>query len=119
MPLEDPQIIFPRSDQHLFVQDHKRPLFNLEWSSVKGAEMYEIQLAQDPDFQNIVRRVQTKKTRYILRNELPLGRVHWRVKAFARATRSPSNYVEYQENSNWSDNETFKFGYGESDIFEK
>lgn len=118
MPLPDPKILFPRQDQHLFVQDEKRPLFNLEWSPVEGAQMYEVQIATDSDFQKLAQRFQTRRTSYVLRKELPLGRVYWRVKAFAKATRQPSNFVEYQDKSNWSDNETFKFGYGQKDIFE-
>jgi hypothetical protein len=51
------------------------------WSPVEGAAGYELVLARDPTFRQVVARVVAKEPRGLLRQALPVGSYFWRVRS--------------------------------------
>lgn len=62
------------------------PFVNFRWNKIANASHYEIQLAEDADFVNVVGTFSARSTRYTLKMEVPEGRVFWRVRAFINGT---------------------------------
>ncbi len=71
-----PNLISPPEDD----TDVSRPVA-FSWSAITGAELYQIQIATDSAFTNIVIDVQTINTTYEATTLLPGMRYYWRVRA--------------------------------------
>lgn len=52
----------------------------LTWSFAGNAPTYEIQIATDGDFVNVIEKSKTKKPEFTLEGDLPEGRLFWRVR---------------------------------------
>lgn len=55
------------------------------WGAVDGASGYELVVARDPSFREVVARVAAKEPRGMLRQALPVGSYFWRVRARSAA----------------------------------
>ena len=61
----------------------------LFWNPVRSAESYELQLATGTDFANVVFSKIHNTNQFIIKNQLPKGTIHWRVRAVSDKGLSP------------------------------
>lgn len=106
-PLAKPELQSPLADLTLFFPDLTKPAFFLEWASVPSANLYTFEIAKDSNFQEILLRQSISQTRALIRQNLPQGPLHWRVRAEASATGESSSFMEAESNpshrvSEWS-----------------
>lgn len=119
LPLEKPQLIEPKSNATVFLQDISKPYIAVRWTPVVGAHSYVVEVAADPDFLQILKSVESKLSKAIISERLPFGPLYWRVKAFSKLKRQIANVKNAEEYSNWSDQRTFQIGHGDASLFEK
>lgn len=93
--LPPPVLLEPASETSLITLEGSKAFVNLSWKPISGAKKYQVQLAQDPDFENIVGDTVTTGTRTVFQKRLPEGKVYWRV----RQIRDKS-YSGWSDNSN-------------------
>lgn len=81
-----PALQEPLRDTSFVAMEGSVPFVNFRWKAMPNAASYEVQIAQDADFVNIVETVKASSTRYTVKTELPEGRVFWRVRAIINGT---------------------------------
>lgn len=79
-----PTLREPLRDSSFIAMEGSVPYVNFRWKAVPKASHYEIQLAEDADFVNVVGTYKAQSTRYTLQFEVPEGRVYWRVRAIIK-----------------------------------
>lgn len=107
-PLETPQLIRPFSETTVFLQKEDNPYLWLDWKPVLDAEIFTVQIAQDPEFKNIIWNEKTDRNRFLVEKRIPNGRYYWRVKA---------NADKGETDSDWSQANRFYLVYKKKDIF--
>lgn len=107
-PLETPQLIRPFSETTVFLQKEDSPYLWLDWKPVTDAEIFTVQIATDPTFQNIIWNEKTDRNRFLLEKGIPNGQYYWRVKA---------NADKGETDSDWSNPNRFYFVFKKKDIF--
>lgn len=91
IPLTTPVPLEPAENFTLFFQREEDVYFRLTWRPVRGTEKYELEIAQDPEFKNIVLKKAVKDNRVGLNSLGADGTLYWRVRS-----------VSDQRVSNWS-----------------
>ena len=81
LPLAAPKLIEPIAGVTLFFQQAKSTPFWMGWGSVRQATVYVLQIDQDPNFSKPVLQHRTDQLSYLMKKNLPLGKLYWRVKA--------------------------------------
>lgn len=111
-PLETPILIRPFSETTVFLQKEDNPYLWLDWKPVSGAGFFNVQIATDPEFTNLIwngkNQEKTELNRYLLEKIIPNGKYYWRVKAVSE---------EGDTDSDWSQANKFYLLYKKKDIF--
>jgi hypothetical protein len=107
-PLDTPQLIRPFSETTVFLQKEDNPYLWLDWKLIPEAEVYQVQVATDQDFQNLIWNEKMDKNRLLLEKRIPQGAYFWRVRALADQGESDSD---------WSQANRFYLVYKKKDIF--
>lgn len=107
-PLDTPQLIRPFSETTVFLQKEDNPYLWLDWKQVTEAEVYQIQVSTDQEFQNVIWNEKLERNRFLLEKRIPRGAYFWRVKALADKGESDSD---------WSQANRFYLVYKKKDIF--
>lgn len=81
LPLAAPKLIEPIAGVTLFFQQSKSTPFWMGWGSVRQATTYILQIGQDPEFSKPVLQHRTDQLSFLMKQNLPLGKLYWRVKA--------------------------------------
>lgn len=81
VPLATPSLLEPDENITLYFQQNIPQVFWIEWSSVRQAEAYKLEIAKDPEFTNPVLTEIVADTKYLIQRKLPQGRLFWRVMA--------------------------------------
>lgn len=92
VPLSTPKLIEPLNQMTLFFQKNASPYLWLEWKPVRQALTYQVEVAQDPNFNKKILAVTTSSHRYLIKESLPPGLLYWRIRALG----------EVEQISNWS-----------------
>lgn len=80
IPLSKPVLKEPVNDVTLFFQNSDTT-FWLGWAFVKQATKYQVEIATDIEFKRPVLSIRTDSNRYLVRQEIPQGKIYWRVRA--------------------------------------
>lgn len=95
VPLATPDLKEPFNQVTLFFQKTTEPYFWMEWSPVRQADLYILEVSKQPDFSQKVLTIETKQSRYLVKEVLPQGKLYWRVRAYGDSGResawSPPN----------------------------
>lgn len=89
VPLATPTLLQPEANVTLFFQKTKDNPFWMEWKPVRQANEYFLEIARDREFTNKVFSSKTEKNRLLVKENLPQGRLFWRVKAASEGRESP------------------------------
>jgi hypothetical protein len=81
VPLSDPVLAEPANDITLYYQKREAAYVWLEWNPVKEATSYIIEVALDQNFQQKVMTAQSPDPHYLVKENLPSGKLYWRVRA--------------------------------------
>jgi hypothetical protein len=81
VPLVTPTLLEPADNTTLFFQKSENRIFWVEWRPVRQAENYILEIATDNAFKNVVLTKSLNKNRQLIKGDLPLGNLYWRVKA--------------------------------------
>jgi hypothetical protein len=81
VPLTDPILTQPANDITLFYQKREASYVWLEWNPVKEATSYIIEVALDQTFEHKVMQAQSPTPHYLVKENLPSGKLYWRVRA--------------------------------------
>lgn len=94
---EPPGLVTPPPDE--VIPGYAGRKAHLSWTAVGGARGYEVQLATDPEFTNVLLRREVDSPTLRL-GDLEEGRYHWRVRTFEPSVRGESP---------WSQGRRFRF----------
>lgn len=107
-PLDSPVLTEPFNNASIFLQTEMEPFIWLEWKAVKEAISYSIEISDKEDFSRILISKTMNKTRYLVKNRVPLGKIYWRVRANAKDKLETSLWAEKREFTLYHQkNETF------------
>lgn len=81
VPLEKPALIEPSAKMTLFFQKEAPPYIWLEWKSVRQAVVYSVEVASDPNFNQIVYQAKSTSSRHLIKQALGNGKFYWRTQA--------------------------------------
>ncbi|HRO66749.1 MAG TPA: FecR domain-containing protein [Pseudobdellovibrionaceae bacterium] len=98
-PMAPPRLAEPYDRASIFLQTTKNPMFWLEWTRVKEATSYQVEIAGDAGFEKVLFRTEAKDPRVLLQNKVPTGKFFWRVR---------SRINEENRSSMWSEVRTFE-----------
>lgn len=87
-----PKLLEPVRNTSFVALEGSVPYVNMRWKSVGGATGYELEFAEDADFTKVVKKISSKSNAFTLKEELPEGRVFWRVRS-----------LKGKRTSDWSD----------------
>lgn|GEM_PF-2537480 len=93
VPLTDPILSEPANDITLYYQRREASYVWLEWNPVQEATSYLIEVALDKNFEQKVMSAQSPTPHYLVKENLPSGKLYWRVRAAG----------DFQRMSWWSD----------------
>jgi|GEM_PF-4325762 len=97
IPLVTPVPIEPAPNYTLFFQKTEDIFFWLAWKPVRGTEKYEIEVAKDAAFKEVILSLQSQSPRLSMKNLNSEGNFYWRVRA-----------VSEKQVSNWSEARSMK-----------
>jgi hypothetical protein len=80
-PLGIPSLSEPFDKATIFLQQDTAPFVWLEWKSVSGAKVYRIEISDKPDFSKVLVAKDLSDNRFLIKNQMPLGKIFWRVRA--------------------------------------
>jgi len=107
--LAAPSLQEPRHKVNIFLQKDIAPLIWLVWKPDPRAVGYELEVASDPEFKQMITSGKTTtETRFLIKNKLPLSSIYWRVKTIAK---------EVQDSSNWSETRKFVLMFQKNENF--
>lgn len=109
-PIATPLLSEPLDKASLFIQSLDDAYIWLEWKPVEKAKDYIIEVSTQKDFQKLITQQTLSKTRFLVKNGLPLGRVYWRVKAVA---------TEPLKDSSWSSPYVLDLHFKKNEVFEE
>lgn len=105
--LKSPILTEPFNQASIFLQTTAKPLLWLEWRKVPDAASYEVELATDKTFSKRVLLTKVEKTRFLLKDQIPVGSFFWRVRAHGAK----------EELSNWTDPREFRIYSQKNEVF--
>ena len=120
--LNTPELSEPFNQSALFMQSTKQPLLWLEWKAVPDAFAYDLELARDEKFEQQISVVRVPSHRFLLRSQLPIGKVFWRVRAVSSVDGNHNkkgraiSSVEEQK-SNWAKPFEFVVSSQKNEVF--
>ncbi len=100
IPLAQPVLVEPMASSTVFFQTQGGP-FWFVWKKVRQAEVYELEVATDPEFKDKIVSKQSANSRFLFDEKVPSGQLYWRVRA--------SNP---ERESNWSETRAVKIFSG-------
>lgn len=107
-PLDSPVLTEPFNQASIFLQTEMEPFIWLEWKDVAGSISYSVEISDKPDFSRILISKTLAKTRYLVKDRVPLGKIYWRVRANAKNEQETSLWAEKREFTLYHQkNETF------------
>lgn len=96
-PLPKPILREPFQSATIFLQKAMEPFVWLEWKPLEEAKEYFIEVSLDPQFKKKIISQKTTSVRFLLKQNIPLGKVYWRVKSFAKKDNTESEWSETRE----------------------
>jgi hypothetical protein len=93
VPLTNPILSEPANDITLYYQRREASYVWLEWNPVKEATSYIVEVALDRNFSQKVMAAESPTPHYLVKENLPSGKLYWRVRAAG----------DFQRMSWWSD----------------
>lgn len=107
-PLASPTMTEPFDNASIFLQTEMEPFIWLEWKAVEGSISYSIEISDKPNFSRILLRHTLTKTRYLVKDRIPLGKIYWRIRANGKTEVETSPWTERREFTLYHQkNETF------------
>lgn len=107
-PLAAPLLTEPFNSASIFLQNEMEPFIWLEWKKVKGATSYRIEISDKPDFSKVLITQSLKTNRFLIKENIPLGKIYWRVRAESSDDTEISDWTEKREFTLYHEkNETF------------
>jgi len=107
-PLDSPVLTEPFNQASIFLQTEMEPFIWLEWKAVESSISYSIEVSDKADFSRILLSKTLAKTRYLVKDRVPLGKIYWRVRANAKNEKESSLWSEKREFTLYHQkNETF------------
>lgn len=94
-----PSLASPQNKSTQYFQSGKEIYIHLKWNTLAEADEYEVQLATDEDFQNIVISEKSKINNKLIYFNQFFNKVYWRVRASGKAI----------ETSDWSESRSLFF----------
>lgn len=96
-PLLTPILSEPFDKVSIFLQKEATPYLWLEWKSVDGAQNYMIEISSTSDFSKVLVAKSVAENRFLINNQIPTGRIFWRVRALSVDTKSESDWSAQRE----------------------
>lgn len=97
IPLTSPELLEPARDFTLFYQRPEDVFFWLAWKPIRDNEIYEIEIARDKEFTQIILGQKTSEARLMIKSTPLEGDLFWRVRA-----------TSIKQISNWSEARALK-----------
>ncbi len=95
--LGKPVLIEPKNKMTVFLQKEIEPFIWLNWDSTVDQKKFEIEIALDKSFKQIVTRKNLDENRFLIKDKLPLGKIYWRVRQLADNPDLISDWTEPRE----------------------
>ncbi len=96
-PLTTPILNEPFDKASIFLQKEATPYVWLEWKSVDGAQSYAIEISNTPDFSKVLVTKSVADNRFLISNQIPTGKIFWRVRAMSLESKSESDWSPQRE----------------------
>jgi hypothetical protein len=107
-PLTTPMLLEPFNNASIFLQTQLEPFIWLEWKKVAGATNYQVEISNTPDFSKILISKSIKGNRFLIKEQIPLGKIYWRVRAESPSANELSGWAQQREFTIYHQkNETF------------
>lgn len=84
LELEPPKIVRPLNNSSVVYVGQGRTDVVLSWDSVRGAVLYEYEVAKDPEFSQVIQKGEGSIRRVLVNSRLSSGKYYWRVKALGK-----------------------------------
>ncbi|MNS51185.1 hypothetical protein D3C72_838530 [compost metagenome] len=96
-PLTTPLLMEPFNKASIFLQGQLEPFIWLEWKKVEGATNYVVEISSTPDFSKVLLTKNIKGNRYLIKEQIPLGKIYWRVRAESPTSNEFSDWTSQRE----------------------
>jgi FecR protein. len=96
-PLTSPALLEPFNKASIFLQGQLEPFIWLEWKKVEGATTYQVEISSTPDFKKVLISKNIKGNRYLIKEQIPLGKIYWRVRAESATASEYSEWTSQRE----------------------
>ncbi|MBX3041574.1 MAG: FecR domain-containing protein [Bdellovibrionaceae bacterium] len=93
-PMSPPRLSEPYDRASIFLQTTQNPMFWLEWTQVKEATSYQVEISGDVNFGSVLFRTEARDSRVLLQNKVPTGKFFWRVRSLIKNENRSSAWSE-------------------------
>ena len=92
-----PSAIAPESDTSITTFENQKATVSFKWKKISVAQEYQLQIAADPEFENLVGTIWSPETQGKFNGFFPEGKVYWRVRTITK-----SGYGEWSDPSDFN-----------------
>lgn len=96
-PIAPPVLAEPFDKASIFLQQIAEPFIWLEWRKVADATAYELEVATDPKFQRKFISTKIAENRFLLKQQIPAGKIYWRVRCLVKDESKISDWTKPRE----------------------
>lgn len=96
-PVAPPVLAEPFDKASIFLQQIDEPFIWLEWRKVADVSQYELEVSTDPQFRTKFIATRLAENRFLLKQQIPVGKIYWRVRSLVKDEAKISDWTKPRE----------------------